>query len=293
LREQIRTSTRARSLRGGLAEHKPQTYSKWRGSHWVLQSLADIGYPSGDPDLEPTCQAMVRTWLNGRYYNEFDGYSVPRGDPRVHGVPMFEGRARRCASQQGSALLATLRLGWCGDEADDLVERLLHWQWPDGGWNCDTDPAASSSSVHETLFPMRGLAAYGHERSDAEATEGARRAAEVFLSRRLLWRRSTGRLIRKEWTRLHYPPYWHYDVLAGLKGLAEMGLATDDRCADALDLLESKQLPSGGWAAEAPYYRPDGNSSRDHVDWGPTNASALNEWVTVDALTVLRAAGRP
>jgi hypothetical protein len=33
-------------------------------------------------------------------------------------------------------------------------------------------------------------------------------------------------------------------------------------------------------------------TNADSVDWGGTGKKRTNEWVTVDALTVLRAAGR-
>ncbi len=188
------------------------------------------------------------------------------------------------------------------------MERLRHWQWPDGGWNCDRKEKATSSSVHETLLPMRGLAAYAHAHRDgsadaaqaaahraAEAAQAAAdRAAEVFLSRRLLFRRSTEMLIRSDWAALHYPGYWHYDVLAGLKGLAEVGRLDDPRCHDALDLLESKRLPDGGWPAEARYYRgTDGlKHHNEHVGWGGVDKGRTNEWVTADALAVLASGGR-
>jgi hypothetical protein len=197
------------------------------------------------------------------------------------------------------ALLAIVKLGLSLDRADQLVERLLHWQWPDGGWNCHGKPTAASSSVYETLLPMRGLAAYATARGDAArggaaARSAARYAAQVLLDRRVLYRRTTGRLIRADWAKLHYPVYWHYDVLAGLRGLTEAGLIGDARCQDALDLLERKQLPGGGWAAEVGYYRgtDQRRSGYEHVDWGGIDAARTNEWVTADALAVLTAAGR-
>jgi hypothetical protein len=144
--------------------------------------------------------------------------------------------------------------------------------------------------VSETPLPLRGLAAYG----SPEAQRAADRATEVLLTRRILYRRSNGRLIRADWARLHYPVYWHYDLLAGLKGLAEAGHLADPRCADALDLLERKRLPDGGWAAEASFVHGVDPRRQHHdlVDWGGTDPRRRNEWVTADALAVLTAAGR-
>jgi hypothetical protein len=147
--------------------------------------------------------------------------------------------------------------------------------------------------VYETLLPMRGLAAYAIAHGDRAAREACGRAAEVLLTRRMLYRRTTGSLIRGEWAKLHYPSYWYYDVLSAAKGLAEAGLLGDDRCQDGLDLLESKRLPDGGWAAEGKYYNtPGARGQAELVGWGGVNARKANDWVTVDALAVLHAAGR-
>ena len=87
---------------------------------------------------------------------------------------------------------------------------------------------------------MRALAAYSSATGDASARAAATRASEVFLERHLFRRRSDGRVMREEFVELHYPLYWHYDILGGLKGLAELGILDDPRAADALDLLESQ-----------------------------------------------------
>jgi hypothetical protein len=108
------------------------------------------------------------------------------------------------------------------------------------------------------------------------------------LKRRLLFRISTGDPMRSDFTKLHFPLYWHYDVLGGLVAMTEMGLLADPRCADALDRLESLCLPDG-WPAHATY---DRGTTRDSVDWGGTSARRANPWVTAGALAVLRAAGR-
>jgi hypothetical protein len=105
------------------------------------------------------------------------------------------------------------------------------------------------------------------------AHAAARRAAKVLLVRRLAYRLTTGELIHPEFARLHYPLYWHYDVLGGLNGMAHLGLLSDERCADALDLLESLHL-ADGWPVHARYYRaaPDIALHHDSVDWGGTSS---------------------
>jgi hypothetical protein len=288
LREEIRRSPRVQAL---LADHgtvRRDVYSKWKGAHWVLAALADLGYPEGDPALAPLRDRVLDRWLAAHFHVEVgpDAY-------RQRGVRVINGRARQCGSLQGNALLTLTRLGFTSERTAALAERLMHWQWPDGGWNCDKSAGAAMSSLHETVLPMRGLAAHAVATEDRAAAAAARSAAEVLLERRLFRRRRDGAVIHREMARLHYPAYWHYDVLAGLRGIVDVGLIDDPRCTDALDLLESKRLPDGGWAAEGRWYRTEGPSGlRDHVDWGGTGRRQRNEWVSAEALAILRAAGR-
>ena len=100
--------------------------------------------------------------------------------------------------------------------------------------------------------------------------------------------------MQSDFTKLCYPPYWHYDILFGLKVMTEAGFINDPRCEEALDLLESKRLPEGGWPAEKKYYRApkNGGSGNSPVDWGGTSKRRMNAWVTADVLYVLKKAGR-
>jgi hypothetical protein len=282
LQQEIRNSPRVRAL---LDRRAGASYRKWSGGHWVLLALSDIGYPHGDPDLEPIAADVMRTWLAPRYYTEF--IAMNRND-RQPGVAVMDGRHRRCGSQHGGALLAAVVLGLQTDACDQLVERVRHWQWPDGGWNCDRKLSAAISSVHETLLPMRGLAAYADSRSDSAARSAANRAAEALLDRRVIYRRSDpSRVVRQDWAKLHYPSYWYYDVLSAAKGLMEAGRLDDDRCQGALDLLESKRRPDGSFPVEGRHYNAPGSPGQaEVVGWDG------DEWVTADALAVLHAAGR-
>jgi hypothetical protein len=76
--------------------------------------------------------------------------------------------------------------------------------------------------------------------------------------------------------------------------LVEGGFITDPRCKDALDLLESKKLPNGGFPAEKKYYiaTDQFKSGLSLVNWGGTSKKRINEFITTDALFVLKEAGR-
>ena len=86
------------------------------------------------------------------------GSAVPTGYARSRAI---EGRVRQCASMDGNAAWAATRLG-LGDDprVAAIVERLIAWQWPDGGWNCDKRPGCEHASFNESLPPLRALAAW-------------------------------------------------------------------------------------------------------------------------------------
>src|SRR5881396_3675042 len=234
LERTIRRSPRVRTLlagpMGSFRDGLRDPYSKWQGAHWVLASLADIGYPRGSRALLRLRDRLLDRWLGDVYYREFDA-TTKSGAYRKQGVPRVRGRYRRCASQQGNALYFLEKLGIANERADVLAERLLHWQWPDGGWNCDRDPGAHVSSFNETWLPLRGLAAYARGRRRPALKAAIERAAEVFLARKLFKRIRDGRVMTPDFVALHYPHYHHYDILGGLRNMAEIGLIRDHRCA--------------------------------------------------------------
>jgi hypothetical protein len=200
LREEIRTSPRARALIAGRDKRfvrEPYVYAKWRGAHWTLAMLAEIGYPAGDESILPMREQVLDCWLNSSFYLEFEAKSAVPKHRSAEGVPIIQGRYRRCASQQGNALYSITRLGLADKKSDGLAERLMHWQWPDGGWNCDRKPSAHVSSFNESLLPMLGLAAHAERAKDDAARAAALKASEIFLCRRLFKSQTDGKVISR------------------------------------------------------------------------------------------------
>ncbi len=145
LKEQIRSSPRVETLLSerdetGMVPVHP--YKKWYGAHWILAMLAELEYPAGDNSLV-SLREQVYKWLFSSAHER--------------SIVSIDGRTRRCSSQEGYALYYLLRLGLDDDRVDELARRLIEWQWPDGGWNCDKRPEATHSSFMESLLPMRAL----------------------------------------------------------------------------------------------------------------------------------------
>lgn len=258
------------------------------GTLWRTLALTELAVP---PD--PRILAAAGFLLDA---------TVAARPPRV-----IDGLARIYGFLPGGVLLIASRLGLADDQrAVTIARRLVEWQWPDGGWNCHVKASGRRSSFHQSLLPARGLRAYAGVTGDAAAAAAADRAAELFLGHQVYFSTGTGvpsrqrpnprpagAVIDQRWTKLGYPSYWHYDVLAALTFLAADQSVTDSRADPALDLLVRKRRPDGRWAADRQWWVPKGHRF-DHqvevVDWGV--AGAPSEMITLHALRILRAAGR-
>jgi len=131
--------------------------------------------------------------------------------------------------------------------------------------------------------PILGLARYG-------ATDAAARRAEFLLEHEVAYSHRTGELAHPTILRLRYPPYWHYDLLAGLRTVAASVGMGDPRLEKPLDALEEKRHEDGAWHIEGKWWKSQGSkgSNVEVVDWG----RSANELLTEQAESVLHLAGR-
>lgn len=192
LRQEIRNSPRVRAMLVPLgAEGKLSwdTYQKWKGVFWTLLVLADIGYPTGDDSLRPLAEQDYKWLLEPK---------------RLKSIPQIDGRWRRCVCQEGGAVFSLVKLGLKDPSIDQLVQLMLKWQWPDGGWNCDKHPSASHSSFHESFTPLRALNTYWQVSGDPQVKAAVDRTVELFLSHHLYKRSSNQQVINPVFTQFSY-----------------------------------------------------------------------------------------
>jgi hypothetical protein len=138
---------------------------------------------------------------------------------------------------------------------------------------------------------MWGLHEYAAATGDPDARKAADRTAELLLDHRLFRAIGSGEVIDRSWVTLHYPPYWHYDVLQALLILSRLGRVDDERAGDALDVLQQRRLPDGRWRPGGYWWRaPDRSTGPPEVvDWG---RGGPNRMITLNVLRVLHTAGR-
>jgi hypothetical protein len=277
-KEQIPKGARLRALLAGQRADGgfgTDWYKKWVGATWRLVSAVELGVPP-----ESVVARRAANYVLSRL-------PLARAEPH-----RIRGRYRLHASVIGNPLGVGARLGLADDpRVQRIAQSLVRWQWPDGGWNCDSSEDAYHSSFYESLAPLWGLSEYFRATHDVGVRTAIDRAAELFLKHRLFRSCHGDDVIDPRWTRLHYPVYWHYDILQALHVLDRAGKLGDPRTREALDLLESKRARDGAWSAEGRFWRrgPVNAPNTEVVDWGGTGP---NEMITLNALRVLVRSGR-
>jgi len=193
----------------------------------------------------------------------------------------FDGEVEPCIN--GTAVMIG---AYFGEDVGGIVDRLLHEQMADGGWNCEQEHGSTRGSFDTTIRVLEGLIEHERVTGGSPAVRTARERGEQYLlERRMLRRLSTGEVIDRRYTQFSFPPGWHYDVLRGLDYLRAAGTKPDDRVAEATAIVEEKRDASGRWPLEKPH------EGMDHfaMDEGVGKPS---RWNTLRALRVLHWAGR-
>jgi hypothetical protein len=204
--------------------------------------------------------------------------------------PFFAGEVEPCINGQVGAVGA-----YFGQDVQGIIDRLMSEQLPDRGWNCETINGSILSSFNTTICVLEALLEHDlRAGSSPEITAARRREEEYLLERRLFRRYSTGEVIyhdRKDgtggghdhraFTRFAFPTWWHYDVLLrALDYLRRTGVASDERMAEAIELVASKRDPDGRWLLEIQYP----GQMPVEIDDGEGKP---NRWITLRALHVL------
>jgi hypothetical protein len=229
------------------------TDGRWGGAAWnrgwtstmhVLMLLRDLGLdPASDQARRAVGLVRDRVTWKGCGPQECDGNLF------------FAGELEPCINGQVGAVGA-----YFGQDVRGIVDRLLAEQLSDGGWNCEAANGSTRSSFNTTICVLEALLEHelrvGHS---PQVTAARVRGQEYLLERHLFRRRSTGEVIERDrkggaaWTRFAFPTWWHYDVLRGLEYLRRAGVASDERVAEAIDLVASKRDADGRWPLEVRY----------------------------------------
>ena len=233
------------------------------GQPWTstLPSLATLRELGLDPASSSARETTALVAENCRWEHEGQAY--------------FDGEVEACINGR------TLATGaYFGADVEALCSSLLGEQLEDGGWNCETEQGSTVSSFHSTICVLEGLLEYERSGGDQPVSEARQRGEEYLLQRHLFHSLRTGEVIRDSWLQFAWPTQWHYDVLRGLDYFRAVGGRPDERLAEAVELLRSKQTDDGRWLMDRVY--------KGEVHFTFEDEGEPSRWNTMRALRVLR-----
>lgn len=200
----------------------------WTATTWSLNALREWGVPASV--LGDTGERLARNSL-WEYEN----------------LPYWGGEVDACINAY------TLANGvWLGQDVSAIAQWFVDHQMAEGGWDCEWVNGSTRSSFHSTLNSLKGILEYEAVTGDAPQLREARKAAEEYLlSRRLLYRASTGEPVGWWVDRFAYPFRWFYSALNAVNYFREAslqdGTAPDARMADAVERIRAARTDDGRW----------------------------------------------
>ncbi len=291
---------------GYWAEPEDVYWPKWKATVWPLILLAEMGVPGELPAVKRGCDYFLR--MMDSQDRSWPPPNYPENDSQGQ-WPAYRSVWEPCVTGN---MARTLTVFGSGDDrrVREMFEWLVKYQLPDGGWNCEPGPWQKEvfhSSFMSTIEPLWAFSALPSQKWPKGGKEVVERACEFLLMHRLYKSDKTGRVVHEWWTNLHFPLFYFYDILHGLRVLTSLGYRSDERMSDAVKLLLSKRLPDGTWPLEASFVEtPKRNLVKDSTtgQWSvvkgekvtdvPHVYSSLgfvgqpNLWVTLNALRVLK-----
>ncbi|MCC2031230.1 squalene cyclase [Microbacterium allomyrinae] len=223
----------------------------WTATTWALKDLREWGLDAAA--LDGTAEKLA---ANSRW--EYDD------------LPYWGGEVDVCINSY------TLASGaWLGADVSALAAWFPAHRLADGGWNCEAEEGRSvRSSFHSTLNAVRGMLAYERLTGDSSLAEARRGGEEYLLTRRLLYRATTGEVVGDFATRFVSPNRHRYSALVALDHFRDAalrdGTAPDSRLSDAVDLVRAARQADRTWRQGTPLTGrtwfavdvPEGQSSR-------------------------------
>ena len=238
---------------------------KWTSTTYTLLLLRHCGL---DPTDEQAQRGVTLIWEGARY---FDGGLTP---------------AVSVDAPEACATSLYLALAFYFDVDHPNVADALNWllanQLDDGGWNCRTVRFGDRhSSFHTSISALEALAEAQHRLSGrADIADALAAGREFFLRHRLYKSHRHGTIAHPAFTKLSFPPRWHYDLLRGLDHFATTDAPCDGRYRDALDILHERRRRDGTWPVQ------NKHPGRVWFDMEPTGRPS--RWNTLRALRVQR-----
>jgi hypothetical protein len=242
---------------------------KWTSTTYTLLLLRGCGLIPGD---RAALRGVELLWSGARY---FDGGLTPAATIDV---------PEACITSMYVALARYF--GFDDPRVGAALDWLLANQLDDGGWNCRTVRFGDRhGSFHTSISALEGLAeAHRVQPARTDITTAMERGRAFFLDHRLFKSHRHSTIADPAFTRLSFPPRWHYDVLRGLDHFAATDSPGDERYREALEVLVRRRNKDGTWPLQ--------HKHAGSVWFDMERTGEPSRWNTLRALRVLRWARR-
>ncbi len=288
----VRKILSSRNKSGYWSPEKTFYSPKWTASVWPMMLLGEIGFRPDD-GLKKACEKFfeLHQLENGAFVcpSPSDVESWKKKHPRGKSVRWEE----PCLT--GNMIRTLLVFGY-GD--DPRLNKAIQWmpeqQLEDGGWNCNyPEKKVKHSSFMSTIEPLWAYSEIPQAKWTRKMKRSIEDGAEFLLMHRVYksdhhhWKHSLPFA-----TALHFPMYYYYDALHGLRVLAKLGYGDDERVKDAVHLILSKRSPDGKWLLEGDWSRePDAQKNKRKALVEVEELWKPSKWITLNAYRALTATG--
>jgi hypothetical protein len=241
---------------------------KWISTTYTMLLLRDFGLPADNRQARKACARLL------------DGGLQPDGGINYGTWAKWIRRSETCVTGMVLSILSYFK--YDDDRLDTIAHHLLEQQMPDGGWNCQRPNGATHASMNTTISVLEGLRHYElHRGQKLPAVRAAqRRGREFLLVHRLFRSHRTGEIIKSVFTRFAFPPRWHYDILRALDYFQAVNAPRDQRLAEAIDIVRSRQREDGRWLLQQSY--------KGKTYFELERVGTPSRWNTLRALRVLK-----
>ena len=285
----VRRIFRAQTNKGYWPPENTCYRPKYTATVWPLILLGEMGVPP-EPGVKTACEHFLSlhqmdngafSWLSNR---------EKKRPWKMEEEPCLTGN-----------MIRTLIVF---DYAEDpRVRKAIEWmpehQQEDGGWNCDYPRRqVRHSSFMSTIEPLWAYSEIPRSRWSRKMRRSIERGAEFLLMHHIYksdhhdWR--TTELWGEQPTKFHFPMYYYYDALHGLRVLAKLGYGDDERVRDTVHLVLSKKTPDGKWLLEGDWLREWKGMTKVKRRRTIVNLEPLmkpSKWVTLNCYRALLGTG--
>ncbi len=281
----VKKILRSRNRIGYWPPEKTFYSPKWTASVWPMMLLGELGF-TPDEALKKTCEKFLELHQleNGAFVC-----------PSSYELKQVKGKRWEEPCLTGNMIRTLLVFGYADDRR---VKRAIEWmpaqQLEDGGWNCNyPEKKVKHSSFMSTIEPLWAYSEIPRAKWTRKMKRSIEDGAEFLLMHRVYksdhhhWKHSLPFS-----TALHFPMYYYYDALHGLRVLAKLGYGDDERVKDAVHLVLSKRSPDGKWLLEGDWSRePEAQQRKRKALVEVEELWKPSKWVTLNAYRALTATG--